>query len=907
MQDEKKKKILIIAGVILLVIIGIAIFFLVRGSGSSSGRLLSDMIGLGPRDGVSGSSAQLLPKIALSANRTTIAPGQSSIISWSATNATSCADSSGEALSLKGAVSVTLEESYTFDINCTGPRGEEAESLTINVTDEPIINLSASPQAVDPGQQSIISWETYNASRCTNADGSTLRLKDSVYVKPQKPYTFEMKCVGPKGTTVKSITVTMALHDDQTVVTGHLDGTTLTVTDLNSGTLEVGQVVSGSGIPAGTKITGYLTGTGSDGTYTVSSDWSWSTSTDDGSAIGSGTSWGTGSVSDASKTNKPTVTLSAVQSTIDYNTTTVISWTVKNASYCIFTNVTNPATGEILDTGTTSAETLSGLPPFTYSSGNRTTSKMTATQTFKLSCIKGTEKGEDLITITVDPKPASPTPKVAWKVGDANNKLYAATYDPIKFSWTSTDAKSCALYRNGHPDPVAGKDFLGPNTSTTIYENNSGEFSYKLTCTGPDDITFGTTIEKLETGSGGTGTYTVNFPQNTGGTGGAPITIKTPTSDGATTTIVNGYISEKVLHVTEIRSGPNVISVGSVLSGAGRMFTTDDETYSSIPNANPGRPSGPITASVVDCFITPGTVPKDSAGKDVTRGKVEPDTRGTPATNPTYGKAICTYTYGEGAGATYSSIHSIFGFLDWIYPIEGVSAIESLCSYTRYYTRSDGNKGYISGNWFNNATQHPTDGTPAHGGYHKDWEYLDSSRFTYAHSCGEYLSVIPGGTDGYSPKRLALCNTNLPFLNTLKCQVAQNQNTIATLTMNVPTVTYENDNIHGGTIISYGMSESLTSATVLPGDTITYEWNSEYATSWSSSYETTGCANTTQNGSGSWDINSASGTLSKTIPTGMVGCSTGITYKVSDASGEKTASVTLVVVQPPQSQDYPDY
>lgn len=53
------------------------------------------------------------------------------------------------------------------------------------------------------------------------------------------------------------------------VVTGSIATTVLTVTAVTSGTLSVGQTISGSGVTAGTKITAYGTGTGGTGTYTV--------------------------------------------------------------------------------------------------------------------------------------------------------------------------------------------------------------------------------------------------------------------------------------------------------------------------------------------------------------------------------------------------------------------------------------------------------------------------------------------------------------------------------------------------------------------------------------------------------------------------------------------------------------
>jgi hypothetical protein len=54
------------------------------------------------------------------------------------------------------------------------------------------------------------------------------------------------------------------------VVTGAIAGQVLTVSAVTSGTLAVGQTISGTGITSGTTITALGTGTGGTGTYTVS-------------------------------------------------------------------------------------------------------------------------------------------------------------------------------------------------------------------------------------------------------------------------------------------------------------------------------------------------------------------------------------------------------------------------------------------------------------------------------------------------------------------------------------------------------------------------------------------------------------------------------------------------------------
>lgn len=58
--------------------------------------------------------------------------------------------------------------------------------------------------------------------------------------------------------------------NNQAVVTGTATNTLLTVTAVTSGTLAIGQTLSGTNIGAGTTITAFGTGTGGEGTYTVS-------------------------------------------------------------------------------------------------------------------------------------------------------------------------------------------------------------------------------------------------------------------------------------------------------------------------------------------------------------------------------------------------------------------------------------------------------------------------------------------------------------------------------------------------------------------------------------------------------------------------------------------------------------
>jgi len=80
--------------------------------------------------------------------------------------------------------------------------------------------------------------------------------------------TKEYVALNSQGATLFDITPIRA--SNAIVAAGDINGTTLTVSNFTSGTILVGQTVSGAGVSVGTTITAFGTGTGGAGTYTVS-------------------------------------------------------------------------------------------------------------------------------------------------------------------------------------------------------------------------------------------------------------------------------------------------------------------------------------------------------------------------------------------------------------------------------------------------------------------------------------------------------------------------------------------------------------------------------------------------------------------------------------------------------------
>lgn len=74
---------------------------------------------------------------------------------------------------------------------------------------------------------------------------------------------------GPNGAPTGNITVTINPTQGPVSFTGSISGTTLTVTAVSTGTITKGQIISGTGVTAGTKIIALNTGSGGTGTYEV--------------------------------------------------------------------------------------------------------------------------------------------------------------------------------------------------------------------------------------------------------------------------------------------------------------------------------------------------------------------------------------------------------------------------------------------------------------------------------------------------------------------------------------------------------------------------------------------------------------------------------------------------------------
>lgn len=158
------------------------------------------------------------PTVSLAANPTSIAPGESSTLTWSSANATACAASGGwsGSLATSGTDTRSLSTTTVFTLTCTGPGGTAESAATVTVTaptppTPPTVSLSASPTRVAVGQSSTLSWSSTHATECAASGGwsGSLAPSGSETRALSTATTFTLTCTGAGGAAAQTVEVTV--------------------------------------------------------------------------------------------------------------------------------------------------------------------------------------------------------------------------------------------------------------------------------------------------------------------------------------------------------------------------------------------------------------------------------------------------------------------------------------------------------------------------------------------------------------------------------------------------------------------------------------------------------------------------------------------------------------------------
>jgi RHS repeat-associated protein len=153
------------------------------------------------------------PTVSINATPTSIITGQTSILSWSSTNAvTVTIDNNIGAVPANSSLTVKPTTTTTYTIYATGPGGTATASVTLTVTPPPppIVTLTANPASIVQGSSSTLTWSSANATTLSIDNGiGAVNPTGSTLVSPNQTTTYTITATGPGGTATSRATVTV--------------------------------------------------------------------------------------------------------------------------------------------------------------------------------------------------------------------------------------------------------------------------------------------------------------------------------------------------------------------------------------------------------------------------------------------------------------------------------------------------------------------------------------------------------------------------------------------------------------------------------------------------------------------------------------------------------------------------
>jgi len=474
--------------------------------------------------------------LSLSASPTSITQGNSSTISWTSINATSCTASNGWSGSkaTSGYQSVSPLKETTYTLTCTGNGGNTSQSVTVNllvidpqfppVPLAPTINnFSAIPSIITSGQSVSLSWSTSNATSCSASNGWSGKRSTSgsqTFFPVNSPTTYTLTCSSSAGSTSQSVTVavapvlppapppplTLSLSASPASITQG-NSSTISWTSINATSCSASNGWSGSKATSGSQSVSPLKET----TYTL-------TCTGNGVSTSQSVTVYLLVIDPQFPPDVPTVDIKANGSdgpfTIARNSSANITWTsTGTVSGCSLTSL--GAGSDVLNPSQVS-------PKGSQNSGN-----ITENTHYSISCNNNSVR--DSVTINVPPN-------ISFYANPAN----ITSGQSSTLSWVSYSASTCTASGgwSGNKSPFG--NIPGPGLTETV--SPAQTTTYTLSCTG------------------------------TGGSASQSVTITVPNQPPVSSQFSMGEMIRTTANVN-VRTGPSLASRSLAVSIVGTQGT----------------------------------------------------------------------------------------------------------------------------------------------------------------------------------------------------------------------------------------------------------------------------------------------------------------------------------------------
>ena len=154
--------------------------------------------------------------IRFEANPLTIAPGQSSTLSWTTSGATSVSISGVGTVTANGSTTVSPTQTTTYTLTATNGTTSVSAPVTVTVSGAgvpQIVTFVATPQNISPGQQTKICWQVNGATSIgiTPGIGTNLNPNDCATVSPNVTTTYTLTATNAAGQIQGNVTVNVGI------------------------------------------------------------------------------------------------------------------------------------------------------------------------------------------------------------------------------------------------------------------------------------------------------------------------------------------------------------------------------------------------------------------------------------------------------------------------------------------------------------------------------------------------------------------------------------------------------------------------------------------------------------------------------------------------------------------------
>jgi hypothetical protein len=432
-----------------------------QGTGPLNGDATFTLACTGPGGSVSKAvtvAVSAAPAVTFSANPASVSAGQSSKLSWNATNATTCEASGGwsGARLVSGAETVgPLSAATSYSLSCTGPGGTTKRSLTVAIDSPtpPTVSIAASPETVGKGQTSVVTWSADRATSCrgSGAWSGTRAVSGKETVGPLDTSSeFILTCDGSGGSTTRSATVTVTAP---TVFTVELTASPREVPA--GGSAALNWVTSGAvGCTASGAWSGNKAVAGSEMVAGLQSSSTFTLECRDGqgdlrqaSAV---VSVKAPALSGTPAVSPPTVSLAASPALVKPGQSSTLSWTVQNADSC---------------------EASGGWQGPKALTGQATVGPLSSNGSFTLTCKGAGGSSGSTATVAVESATSTTLKLVA-------DPMMVTAGQKTTLTWTATGATEClASGAWSGTKPASGSAETAPIQADS---------SFKLECRGPN-------------------------------------------------------------------------------------------------------------------------------------------------------------------------------------------------------------------------------------------------------------------------------------------------------------------------------------------------------------------------------------------------------------------------------------